>query len=118
MGVPARTYSDLTMPFVYRDANGVITSLHAQAEGRATEFLPVEDPAVRAFMGADSAFGQLDADFIRVLEDLIDVLIQRKLINLTDLPEDARRKLYSRKGRRHASPLSALGLLGDGDAPV
>ena len=71
---------------------------------------------MRAFVGADAGFGQLDADFIRVLEDLIDVLIQRKVINVTDLPTDARRKLYSRKGRRHASPLSALGLLGDSDS--
>ena len=107
------------MPFVARNAQGVITSLHAQAEGSAVEFLPDADAAVQAFVGnaADAGFGQLDADFIRVLEDLIDALIQRKLINLTDLPEDARRKLYSRKGRRHESPLSALGLLGDVDAP-
>ena len=108
------------MPFVARNALGVITSLHAQAEAAAVEFLPDSDPAVQAFVGnpghaGDGGFGQLDADFIRVLEDLIDVLIQRKLINLTDLPEDARRKLYSRKGRRHESPLSALGLLGDAD---
>ena len=106
------------MPYVARDADGVITSLHAQPEGRATEFRPDEDPAVRGFVGADAGFGQMDADFIRVLEDLIDVLIQRKLINLTDLPADARRKLYSRKGRRHASPLSALGLLGDSESAV
>ena len=103
------------MPFVCRDADGVITSLHARAEGRATEFLSNEDPAVGAFMGAEAGFGQMDADFIRVLEDLIDALIQRKVINLTDLPAEARRKLYSRKGRRHASPLSALGLLGEGE---
>lgn len=106
------------MPFVARNAAGVITSLHTLAEGGATEFLPDEDPAVRAFVGVDAGFGQMDADFIRVLEDLIDALIQRKVINLTDLPEDARRKLYSRKGHRHASPLSALGLLGDGDSDV
>lgn len=106
------------MPFVCRNADGVITSIHAQAEGPAQEFLPDEDPAVRAFLGIHAGFGQLDAEFIRVLEDLIDVLIQRKVINLTDLPEEARRKLYSRKGHRHASPLSALGLLGDADIPA
>lgn len=106
------------MPFVARDAHGVITSLHNAAEHAAREFLPGDDPAVQAFLGggAQAGFGQLDADFIRVLEDLIDVLIARKLINLTDLPAEARSKLYSRKGRRHASPLSALGLLGDDDA--
>jgi hypothetical protein len=106
------------MPYVTRDADGVITSLHVQPEGRATEFLPDEDPAVRGFVDDGNGFGEMDADFILVLEDLIDVLIQRKLINLTDLPADARRKLYSRKGRRHASPLSALGLLGDSESPA
>jgi hypothetical protein len=106
------------MPYAARDADGAITSLHALAAAGASEFVSDDDPAVRAFVGAADGFGQLDADFIRVLEDLIDVLIQRKVINLTDLPADARRKLYSRKGHRHASPLSALGLLGDSDSPA
>lgn len=40
---------------------------------------------------------QLDADFIRVLEDLIDVLVANGTLRLTDLPAEALDKLSQRK---------------------
>jgi len=40
---------------------------------------------------------QSDAEFIRVLEDLIDTLIDRGVIRLTDLPPQALAKLQERK---------------------
>jgi hypothetical protein len=64
---------------------------------------------------AGAPYGDLDADFIRVLEDLIDVLLARGVVNITDFPPDARRKLAARKGARAASPLAALNLLGDAE---
>ena len=107
------------MPYVRRGADGALTSLHRLPEGGASEFLPDDDPAVQAFVGrgdagaAGSGFARLDAEFIRVLEDLIDVLVRNKVINITDLPMEARQKLYSRKGHRANSSLSELNLLGD-----
>jgi hypothetical protein len=110
------------MPYVRRNAEGSPASLHRQPEADADEFLPDDHPEVLAFVGQDSsaadagagaAFAQLDADFIRVLEDLIDVLIRGKVINITDLPMQARQKLYSRKGHRANSTLTELNLLGD-----
>ena len=115
------------MPYVRRGADGALTSLHRLPEGGASEFLPDDDPAVQAFVGrgyagaAGSGFARLDAEFIRVLEDLIDVLIRGRVINVTDLPADAQKKLYSRKGHRQPSALSDLNLLGDqptGDNPL
>lgn len=41
-----------------------------------------------------------DADFVRVLEDLIDVLIANGTIRLTDLPPQALAKLNERKQKR------------------
>lgn len=41
-----------------------------------------------------------DLAMVRVVEDLIDVLIQKNLITLTDLPLPAQRKLMSRHGKR------------------
>lgn len=106
------------MPYVRRDAHGSITSLHRQAEpGAADEFLDEDDAQVQAFVGNDAAsdgFARLDAGFIRVLEDLIDVLVRQRVINVTDLPPEAQRKLYSRKDHRRPTALSALNLLGDG----
>ena len=112
------------MPYVRRNAEGSPVSLHRQCEADADEFLPDDHPEVLAFVGqsadaaaAASGFAQLDADFIRVLEDLIDVLIRGKVINITDLPMQARQKLYSRKGHRANSTLSELNLLGDQNDP-
>lgn len=43
---------------------------------------------------------ELDADFIRVLEDLIDALIANGSLRLTDLPPQALDKLAERKQAR------------------
>jgi len=48
----------------------------------------------------DEGFSRLDADFVRVLEDLIDVLIANGTLRLTDLPVQAQRKLSERKQAR------------------
>lgn len=48
-----------------------------------------------------SEFSTLDVEFIRVLEDLIDVLVSNGTLRLTDLPPEALDKLSRRKGARH-----------------
>ncbi len=107
------------MPYIRRDPEGRLLSLHREAEPGAEEFAPEDAAEVQAFvsaMGADT-FTQLDAGFVRVLEDLIDVLIAKHVINLTDLPAQAQDKLYARRSHRHGTALSRLNLLGDGPAP-
>jgi hypothetical protein len=105
------------MPYVQRDAAGALSSLHREAPDAAAEFLPDDDPQVLAFVGADSEdrFARLDADFVRVLEDVIDTLIGRNLINITDLPAEAQVKLFSRKTYRERYAGNALKLFGDSD---
>ena len=104
------------MPYIRRDAQGAIDSLHrGPAEG--AEFLPDDHPDVRAFLGAapahDQNFATLDADFIRVIEDVIDTLISKNVINITDLPLEAQTKLFGRKGYRERRAKDALKLFGD-----
>ena len=94
---------DLPMPFIRRNASGTIDSLHRRDEGGA-EFLPDDHPDVRAFLGAPApapaseGFASLDADFIRVIEDVIDTLISKNVINVTDLPVEAQTKLFGDEG--------------------
>ena len=57
---------------------------------------------------------QLDADFIRVLEDLIDALVANGTLRLTDLPPEAWDKLNKRK-RARARLRDALDLIADDD---
>ena len=103
------------MPYIRRDTQGLIEALQRHATADAPEFLPDAHPEVQAFVGRSGAdgFEQLDADFIRVLEDLIDVLLRKNVINATDLPADARKKLFARKGHRSPTVLGELNLLGE-----
>jgi hypothetical protein len=93
------------MPYVQRDAHRRIVRLCREAEPDAQEFLPSADAEVQGFLGQtvsdpDADFRALDADFVRVLEDVVDVLIGRHIIAITDLPPEARAKLMSRKSYR------------------
>lgn len=107
------------MPYVRRDPLGRIESLHREREPHATELLPDDHPEVRAFVGlgpagaSEEAFGRLDADFVRVIEDVIDTLIVRNVINITDLPEQAQAKLFARKSFRERVTRNSLRLFGD-----
>ncbi|MFA5632733.1 hypothetical protein [Castellaniella sp.] len=56
----------------------------------------------------------LDIDFVRVLEDLIDVLIENGTIRLTDLPAQAQQKLTQRKQARRRLR-ETLDLIGEDD---
>ena len=57
-----------------------------------------------------NALSQSDTSLVRVLEDLIDVLITRGVIQFTDLPEAAQAKLLERRETR-ASLSNRLQLL-------
>lgn len=107
------------MPFVRRDASGLIESLHRQAAADAAEFLADDHAEVQAFVGrrpdADEGFGRLDADFVRVIEDVIDTLIVKNVINITDLPAEAQAKLFARKSFRERVSRNPLRLFGEGE---
>ena len=102
------------MPFVRRNAEGQVESLHRTAADAGSEFLPDGHPDVQAFVGnsdpARDDFSRLDADFVRVIEDVIDTLIVKNILNITDLPEQAQAKLFARKSFRERVSKSSLRL--------
>ena len=99
------------MPYVRRNAEGRIESLHRSAD-QTTEFLADSHADVQAFVGAapPADFERLDADFVRVIEDVIDTLIVKHVLNITDLPEQAQAKLFARKSFRERVSKSSLQL--------
>jgi hypothetical protein len=105
------------MPYVRRNAEGRIVALLAEAAPEALELLPSSHMEVLAFLGvgSDAAFGSLDADFVRVTEDLIYTLIEKGLLQFTDLPTEAQQKLQARQSFRSRRLEGALDLLGHGD---
>jgi hypothetical protein len=99
------------MPFVVRDAGGNILAVHAAQSDAAPDEVAADDPALLAFLGLQSdvtgdgkeLVGHLltsDSEMVRVVEDLIDVLIAKRVIMMTDLPAAARAKLAKRRGLR------------------
>jgi hypothetical protein len=108
------------MPYVLRTADGLIASLHREppvgAAPQQAEQLPADHPEVLAFLDTraeQQRFASLDAELVRVLEDLIDVLIVRNVIRITDLPPQAQQKLCDRKEFRDRLQQHALHLFGD-----
>ena len=102
------------MPYVTRDNDGRIIAVHAIQSESAQERLPADDPALRAFVAEtgdsanlQSALVSSDLELVRVLEDLIAVLVDKRIIMMTDLPQAAQQKLSSRHDMR--SRLNDLG---------
>lgn len=106
------------MPYVRRNAEGSIVALLAEPATDAAESLPSQHIEVLAFLGVNpetAAFGALDFDFVRVTEDLIVTLIEKGVLQFTDLPLDAQRKLEARQRFRSHRLDGALNLLGSSD---
>ncbi len=101
------------MPYVTRNAQGQIESLHRNASDEAGEFVDDRHPDLRDFLGSiddSDHFSELDAGFVRVIEDLVDVLLAKNILNITDLPQEAQAKLFARKGFRDRISSNALQL--------
>ena len=82
------------MLYVERDKDGKVISVSmTKADGHHEE-ANLSDPDVKAYLS------ETDTDMVRVLEDLIDVLVQKNVFSITDLPESAQLKLLYRKNTR------------------
>lgn len=94
------------MPYVFVDAEGLVAAVYAEPVDGAVE-VAIDDPRLADFhrrTDPDRAqreeWIQSDLGLARVLEDLVDVLIEKKVIMFTDLPEGAQQKLLERRGLR------------------
>jgi hypothetical protein len=92
------------MLYIERNEDGTIKAIHQQPCGKAVEQKTLMDEEVLAFLGADGKLESWihllslsDVSVIRIIEDLIDVLVKKNIIMLTDLPQEARNKLNERK---------------------
>lgn len=106
------------MFYVTRSVSGAIQSVSRQPAPQA-QALDEQHPDVQHFFNSKASglgFDESDADFVRVLEDLIDTLIMKNIIRHTDLPPAAQKKLILRKGLRNRLK-GALNLL-DEDRPI
>jgi hypothetical protein len=79
-----------------------MTEMEAQAGGweSAAPYISEVDAFLRDVSAQSNALSQTDSDLARVLEDLIDALITRGVIQFTDLPQAAQVKLMERRQTR------------------
>lgn len=119
------------MPYVARGNSGAIIAVFKEENECAREHVSPENSELQAFLGQNKrremppqepasrsklhqALRQSDADFVRVLDDLVYLLINKGVIVFTDLPREARTKLMLRRRLRdRARDLG--GLVGDAE---
>ncbi|MFV0277198.1 MAG: hypothetical protein ACK5HY_08450 [Parahaliea sp.] len=103
------------MLYVIRDASGAIESICREPLAGATELAP-DSPELAQFLQAGGEVGhQLDATdlgFIRVVEDLVELLVEKGVILFTELPASAQQKMLYRQTLR-SGMRNQLNLLGE-----
>ena len=107
------------MPYIRRDEQGRIAAIQLEP-GDGLEELPSSSQELIDFMNRmgleQDSLQQSDMRLVRVLEDLIDLLIDRDVILFTDLPLPAQEKLMERRSMRQS--LGALDLLGGANETI
>ena len=107
------------MLYVQRNAQGSTVRVEAAAFAGAQETLAADAQEIQAWFAnqdVESSLLQLkqsDLDMIRVLDDLVQVLMDKGVLRITDLPPAAQSKLLSRTQARVA--LGGLSRLIDDD---
>ncbi len=110
------------MPFVKRDETGNIVGVHLTMTEPGLEEVDTAHPELGAFLHenlldavAKRQWLESDLAMVRVIEDLVDTLIDKGLFMFTDLPEMAQEKLRKRFGLRKEFAYMATLFSDDGD---
>jgi hypothetical protein len=92
------------MTYVKRDNEGQIVALSLSETDECHEFVDQESEelskALIKFSSTDFNLLASDVAMIRVIEDIVDILISKSLINVSDLPQSVQLKLLARKSYR------------------
>ena len=93
------------MPYVKRNAEAEIVAVSQAESADFSEEISVDDRQLVNFLAqmntVESFLDSTDQDFIRVLEDLVELLIGKGVILFTDLPDSAQEKMMQRQRMRN-----------------
>ena len=96
------------MPYVNRNEQGEIDQLLDAPSGDTSQWLELNHPDVVEFLQRSANENELkkslissDGDMVRVVEDLVDILMEKQVFVFTELPEAVQAKLNARKKLRH-----------------
>ncbi|MDO7596461.1 MAG: hypothetical protein MUQ51_01700 [Pseudomonadota bacterium] len=104
------------MPYINRNINGEITEIFETRQNDAQEYISLDNAELIDFIkqvansnDVKTVLSSSDVALVRVLEDLINTLIDKNVIQFTDLPLVAQGKLANReKIRGHLTSLDNL----------
>ncbi len=92
------------MVYIKRDKQGKICALYQQGTPEMERMDMLHPEMLEFISSCDNSkrfeFLQSDLQLIRVLEDLIEVLISKNVITITDFPQPVINKLLARQGIR------------------
>lgn len=104
------------MFYAKRNAQGDIVMLSKELTPECSDSISPDSPEVLAFLAdqpkSSANFLASDLAFVRVVEDILAVLLEKGIISFTDLPIPAQQKIMERKSLRAKS---GVGLLSDDD---
>lgn len=103
------------MVYIKRNAQNEIIDIQFSAK-EDYEYSSLFDPDVKNFIEQSQneelikkILKTMDIEMVRVIEDLVDILVDRRLILFTDLPEPVQNKLlFKRSIRENLAPETSL----------
>jgi len=112
------------MPYVQRDSEGGISAVSIEKTASISEWIEPDVPELKDYLSrlassapeVAGALAESDHALVRVVDDLVNVLIEKNLMRFTDLPEAAQKKLMARQSLRQS--LNSRKLLGDEDQSI
>lgn len=104
------------MLYIKRNTQGEVVMLSKESTPECNETIAPDSAEILAFLAnqPESAANFLASDlaFVRVVEDILAVLLEKGIISFTDLPIPAQQKVMERKSLRSKND---VGLLSDDD---
>lgn len=103
--------------YIKRDTTGSITAASLKSGGETAEFIADDAPELLEFMEnkpePHQSLEDTDQQMARVMEDVIYLLIDKGIVQFTELPTVAQEKLLSRRSDR--GKVRGINLLDDED---
>ncbi|UTD55634.1 tryptophan synthase subunit beta like protein [Halomonas sp. MS1] len=105
------------MLYIKRNARGEIVMLSKEPSPECNDTINDDSREISAFLAQQTSesaqFLASDLAFVRVLEDMLEVLLEKGVISFTDLPSAAQSKIMERKSLRSRNDVNLLSDDGD-----
>ena len=95
------------MPYVSRNPEGKIEAIFDHPTPASPEKITLDNPELIEFLSHDglkeytkNLLQETDKSIIRVVDDLIEALLKKHILTITDLPVPAQEKLLNRQEAR------------------